>query len=285
MVSDSLLAGQPRHSAHSDVLAVHGKETEPAQARRIAELEEEVELYRAILKQVIDVSSEAAQGNLEPRILHYDDSSQFRELARSVNHLLDMTDAFLREVGAALEHASQGKYFRRVLLRGMRGTFRHKSQMINAATETMARNTQSAKTVEGLVSESAQISQEAVREASEAGDVVRGLGEASTKIGKAVKSISQIAWQTRLLAFNAKIEASRAGEAGRGFDVVAQEVKELAQETATATDEISREIAVMTEEVGRTSRAIESMSKTIAQMQDISANIERAMVERSDNVR
>jgi methyl-accepting chemotaxis protein len=241
----------------------------------------EVEAYRRMIGHVVEVTSEAARGNLEARLLRCDGGpAELSLLARSVNHLLDMTDAFLREAGAALEHASQGKFFRRVLLRGTRGTFRHKSQLINEATQKMARNTASLKQVEQLVSDSAAMAQGAVREATDAVAVVKRLGEASTRIGDVAKSISQIAWQTKLLAFNAKIEAGRAGEAGRGFDVVAQEVKDLAQQTAVATDGIGKEITAMREEVARTAHAIDTISETITKMQNISATIERAVVER-----
>ncbi len=251
------------------------------ETRSRADLEAEVELYRGILDRVIDITSEAAEGNLEARLLHCDGSEKLRKVARSINHLLDMTDAFLREAGAALEHAGQGKFFRRVLLRGMRGTFRHKSQLINDANEKMARNAASLKEVETLVSNSATIAQGAAREATESITAVQQLNEASERIGDVVKSISQIAWQTKLLAFNARIEAGRAGEAGRGFEVVAQEVKALAQQTAAATEGISREIAAIREQVGRTATAIDTMNKTIGQMQEISATIERAVMERN----
>jgi methyl-accepting chemotaxis protein len=251
------------------------------ETRSRADLEAEVELYRGILDRVIDITSEAAEGNLEARLLHCDGSEKLRKVARSINHLLDMTDAFLREAGASLEHAGQGKFFRRVLLRGMRGTFRHKSQLINNANEKMARNAASLKEVETLVSNSATIAQGAAREATESIAAVKHLNEASERIGDVVKSISQIAWQTKLLAFNARIEAGRAGEAGRGFEVVAQEVKALAQQTSAATEGISREIAAIREQVGRTATAIDTMNKTIGQMQEISATIERAVMERN----
>lgn len=243
-------------------------------------LEAELQNYRRLLDRVVEVTAEAANGNLEARLLRCDESEESRHLAHSVNHLLDMTDAFLREAGAALEHASRGKFFRRVLLRGMRGTFRHKSQLINEATQTMAQNAASLKEVEQLVSDSATMAQGAVREANDAIAVVKRLGDASARIDDVAKSISQIAWQTKLLAFNAKIEAGRAGEAGRGFEVVAQEVKALAQQTASATDGIAKEVAAMQEEVRRTAHAIDIMSKTIGQMQDVSATIERAVVAR-----
>lgn len=246
---------------------------------RISELEAEVDLYRGIFVRVVKLASEAAQGNLEVRLLHCDESEQLRELARSFNHLLDMTDAFLREVGAALDHASQGKYFRRVLLRGMRGTFRHKSQLINEAMEKMAHNASSVIDVQRLVRESAEVAQAAVREANAASEVVHQLGEASQRIGSVVKSITDVAWQTRLLAFNAQIEAAHAGEAGSGFEVVAQEVKNLAQQTSDATNNISREIGSVRQAVERTETAIETMNKTIVRMQEISAEIEHAVVD------
>jgi len=253
--------------------------------RRVEELEAELEIYRDLVERVVQVTSDAANGNLEMRILHSGTAGPLHTIAIAVNHLLDMTDAFLREAGAALEYASQGKYFRRVILRGMRGTFRGKSQLINQATETIAGNAGSLGEVERLISNSAQIAQEAVREAGAASEVVRELGQASERIGKVVESISQVAWQTKLLAFNAKIEAGRAGEAGRGFEIVAQEVKNLAQQTASATDDISREIKTISEEVERTHRAIETVSKTIGQMQEISASVERAVVEQKRAVR
>lgn len=254
-----------------------------AEASRIRELEAELQQYRELVGRVAQVTAEAAQGNLEARILHSASYGPLQTIAVSVNHMLDMTDAFLREAGAALEHASQGKFFRRVILRGMRGTFRHKSQLINDATETMGRNAASFNEVERLISNSAQMSQEAVHQASTASEVVRQLGQASERIGNFVQSISQIAWQTKLLAFNAKIEASRAGEAGRGFEVVAQEVKELAQQTAAATDDISREIKAIREEVERTSQVMETVSKTIGEMQEISVSVEEAVAERKRN--
>ena len=163
----------------------------------------------------------------------------------------------------------------------MRGTFRHKSQLINNANEKMARNAASLKEVETLVSNSATIAQGAAREATDSITAVQQLNEASERIGEVVKSISQIAWQTKLLAFNARIEAGRAGEAGRGFEVVAQEVKALAQQTSAATEGISREIAAIREQVARTATAIDTMNKTIGQMQEISATIERAVMERN----
>ena len=280
-------AAQPAESSappHPNGAAANSLKLEELAVKdaRISELESEVDLYRSIFVRVVKLASEAAQGNLEVRLLHCDASEQLREISRSVNHLLDMTDAFLREVGAALDHASQGKYYRRVLLRGMRGTFSHKSQLINEAMEKMARNASSVTDVQRLVRESAQVAQAAVREGSAASEVVRQLGEASEHIGTVVKSITDVAWQTRLLAFNAQIEAAHAGEAGHGFKVVAEEVKHLAQQTSTATDSIAREIGSVRQAIERTEAAIDTMNKTITRMQEISAEIERSVVDQGN---
>ena len=247
----------------------------------VAALKAELAHYQEWTQRLIDVMVAAAQGDLEARILYCDQSGQLAVLAHSLNHLLDMTDAFLREAGAALEYASQGKFFRRVLLRGMRGTFRHKSELINAATNKLAANASSLKEVERLVCESSQIAAGAADEAAATSTVMQELVAASDKIGGVVKTISQIAWQTKLLAFNATIEAARAGSAGAGFQVVAQEVKELAQQSSTAAEEIVKEIATVRREVARAGSAIETMSQTIIKMKDISSTIQHAVVEQN----
>jgi len=254
---------------------------EPQDAHRIVQLEAELADYRHWVRKIEEVASEAANGNLEARLLHAEDAGDFSVVAGSVNHLLDMTDAFLREAGATLEYASQGKFFRRVLLRGMRGTFRHKSQLINSAIEKTARNTSSLKEVERLVSQSAQLTAGASDESRQASEVVKQLYEASKKIGNVVKFISDIAWKTNLLSLNAAIEAARAGEAGRGFGVVAREVKQLAEQTASAASDITREITLIHDEVSRTTKAIESIEQTISKLKEISATIEQAVVEKN----
>jgi len=95
-----------------------------------------------------------------------------------------------------------------------------------------------ARQVEG----SSKIADDAVRQAETTNHRIRDLSQAANKIGDVVKLITAVAEQTNLLALNATIEAARAGEAGRGFAVVASEVKQLAAQTAKATDEISDQI-------------------------------------------
>jgi methyl-accepting chemotaxis protein len=102
---------------------------------------------------------------------------------------------------------------------------------------------------------------------------VSGLATAAQKIGDVVKLINNIAEQTNLLALNATIEAARAGEAGRGFAVVASEVKSLATQTAKATDEISAQIAEVQGTTASAVNVIEAITQTISRVNEISATI------------
>lgn len=94
---------------------------------------------RNFLAQATETCERAAEGDLEARMLHYHASIEMERMANAINHLLDLTDAFLREASASLEHTSQGKFFRKVILRGMHGSFRHASEEINLANGVMAR--------------------------------------------------------------------------------------------------------------------------------------------------
>ncbi len=129
--------------------------------------------------------------------------------------------------------------------------------------------------------ESARIAKHAVSVTETANHTIAKLGESSLEIGKVIKVITSIAQQTNLLALNATIEAARAGEAGKGFAVVANEVKELAKETAKATEEIGQKIEAIQGDTKSTVQAISEIGTIINQINDISSSIASALEEQT----
>ena len=129
--------------------------------------------------------------------------------------------------------------------------------------------------------EAAQTAGAAVTEADTAGKTVARLGESGQWIGDVVRVINSIAEQTNLLALNATIEAARAGEAGRGFAVVANEVKELAKETAAATEDIDHKIKAIQSDTKDAVDAIGRIGKVIARISDIQHTIATAVEEQT----
>ena len=129
--------------------------------------------------------------------------------------------------------------------------------------------------------ESARVARNAVTAAETTNRTIGKLGESSSEIGKVIKVITSIAQQTNLLALNATIEAARAGEAGKGFAVVANEVKELAKETAKATEEIGQKIEAIQTDTRSAVQAIGEIGTIINQINDISNTIASAVEEQT----
>lgn len=127
----------------------------------------------------------------------------------------------------------------------------------------------------------ALITSKAVEKAKDASNQVSELGTAARDIGKVTETITEISEQTNLLALNATIEAARAGEAGKGFAVVANEIKELARQTADATQDIKKKISGIQNTTKETVSSIESISKVIHDVNDIVATIATAVEEQS----
>ncbi|MEQ9825541.1 MAG: methyl-accepting chemotaxis protein [Puniceicoccaceae bacterium] len=128
------------------------------------------------------------------------------------------------------------------------------------------------------------IAQRAQGEAQETQKIIEELNQAGVSIGHIVDLIQQIAAQTNLLALNATIEAASAGEAGKGFAVVANEVKELAKQTAQATDDIRKQVEMMQTNTGNAVRAIQAIGKVVGEVNDLSQVIVRSVIEQNDAV-
>jgi methyl-accepting chemotaxis protein len=129
--------------------------------------------------------------------------------------------------------------------------------------------------------DAAQVASDAVAAARATSDTINRLGDSSAQIGDVIDVITTIAAQTNLLALNATIEAARAGESGKGFAVVASEVKDLAQETARATEQISQQIAAIQSDTGQAVTAIDEISRIIEQISDYQTTIASAVEEQS----
>jgi methyl-accepting chemotaxis protein len=164
--------------------------------------------------------------------------------------------------------------------------------VVSAAAEQVSRNVQSVasgseqmgasiREIAQNAAEAARVAQSAVEVAQSTNETVTKLGRSSTEIGNVVKVITSIAEQTNLLALNATIEAARAGEAGKGFAVVANEVKELAQETARATEEISSRITAIQGDTSGAVQAIEEIAAVITQINDFQMTIASAVEEQT----
>jgi methyl-accepting chemotaxis protein len=166
------------------------------------------------------------------------------------------------------------------------------ASVVSAAAEQVSNNVQtvatgademsaSIKEIAKNTAEATRVASSAVRTAEMTNDTIAKLGQSSTEIGQVIKVITSIAQQTNLLALNATIEAARAGEAGKGFAVVANEVKELAKETAKATEDISRKIEAIQGDTNGAVSAINQISQVIGQISDIQTTIASAIEEQS----
>jgi methyl-accepting chemotaxis protein len=222
-------------------------------------------------------------------------NDELGEVSRLFNVFMDKFQEILRGVMAhthKLATASQQVLEANQQITTNSGETAVQANAVSSATQQVSQNLQSlsvgagemTSTIQSIATnanEAAKVASTAVKAAQAADATVTKLGQSSAEIGVVIKVITSIAQQTNLLALNATIEAARAGEAGKGFAVVANEVKELAKQTAKATEDIGHKIAAIQADTKSAAEAIGTVSGVIHQINDISATIAAAVEEQS----
>jgi methyl-accepting chemotaxis protein len=225
----------------ADAAAARDTEVKMARAQTLQEISGRFEASVATLTRRL---SESAEGMEQTAMLLSESAAQTSEQAVSVAGAADETSSNVRTVATATEELA--------------GSIREITRQMVESSSTAT------KAVENVQRTTA---------------IIQGLADNAQKIGNVVALISGVASQTNLLALNATIEAARAGEAGKGFAVVATEVKELASQTAKATEEISAQIGSVQQATQQTVSAIQEIARTITEMSQISTSIAAAMEE------
>jgi methyl-accepting chemotaxis protein len=255
---------------------------------------------------IADVCRQAASGDLEARVPSLGDSPAAGAARAAINALLDRTDAFVREAGAASAAGAAGHFYRRFLTDGMGGAYRRAAEEISRSSDAMARNADEIQqatearlsladelesavlalseriaTAAGEVGRSANglagFARDAVSDAEQGLTTVTELRASSGQIRHAVDLINKVAMQTQLLSLNASIEAARAGSAGRGFSVVANEVKTLANETGESSGEIMDRVDTVQQGAADAVRVLRAVTGRIREMSGLIDGIATAV--------
>jgi methyl-accepting chemotaxis protein len=242
-----------------------------------------------------EVVRRIAAGDITSKDLDVRSSDEIGELSNNVNTMQHSLRAMISSVFISAERFAAKSVeftasYREITANS--GEVSEQASVASATSENLKRNLQTVaagteemnSTIQDIAknaTESVRVAGEAVKMAQNTNSAITKLGESSIQIGEVIKVITSIAGQTNLLALNATIEAARAGEAGRGFAVVANEVKELAKQTAKATDEISLKIAAIQSDTKESVTAIAAIGDIISHINDISGTIATAVEEQS----
>jgi methyl-accepting chemotaxis protein len=249
----------------------------------------------ALVTDTVMLAKAAADGRVGTRADASKHHGGYRQIIEGVNATLDTVVEPLRATAESASTLASSSEELTAVSQVMASTAEEtpvQANVVSAASEQVSRNVASVATaseemqasireISKNANDSARVAKNAVSVAHSTNETMKKLGESSQEIGNVIKVITSIAQQTNLLALNATIEAARAGEAGKGFAVVANEVKELAKQTAKATEEISQKIEAIQGVTKGAVSAIEEIGAIINQINDISNSIATAVEEQT----